>query len=173
MKLIELVPVWESLEQQHRVYVSQDCRNGDFLVEAKIKVPGGLKGAIYRQQKQPTLAEVVALMQSSVRPVPVSPRPYRLAQACDGTIGSPVLALYTRYCESRGFDPVAIMVDAYPDEAGSWCAKDFVTVTEEADWQGVAYPTAWDSAAIAGLVESLHEINYHHWRAWSAISAAK
>jgi len=156
---LELVSIWDSLERQHRVYISRDCRNGDYLVEAEVKVHGGIKGAVYRVPEPPTLAEVLALVQACDRPV--SPRPYRLSQPCDGTIGSPVLALYARFCNSRGLDPVAIMVEAYPDEVGDWIAEDFLKSTEEADWQGVEYPAFWDSAAFTGLVESLHEVNYH------------
>lgn len=156
---MKLEPVLDSLEQQHRVFISRDSGNGDYLVEADIKVPGGLKGAVYRTQELPTLAEVLALVAGCNRPV--SPRPYRLAQSCDGTIGSPVLALYARFCKSRGLDPVAIMVEAYPDETGDWHANDFLKLTEEAEWQGVVYPAFWDSAAISGLVKSLHEVNYH------------
>lgn len=156
---LELVPVWDSLVSQHRIHVTQDRRNDDYLVDAKVKVPGGLKGIVYRTTELPSLADVLDLVQSSEHPVNVSPRPYRLAQSCDGTIGSPVMALYASFCESKGLDPAAVMIDAYPGE--TWNAQDFIKSAEEAGWQGVAYPEEWDANAITGLVESLHEINYH------------
>jgi hypothetical protein len=89
-----------------------------------------------------------------------SPRPYQLAQACDGSIESCVLALFSAFCEARQLDPIALLQRAYPDEPAH-TAQDFVEICRQADWERTAYPTRWDGSAIAGLLESLHEINYH------------
>jgi hypothetical protein len=156
---LNLQTVAESLGQQYRVFISRDVDRGDYLVEADVKAEGGIKHCIYRTPDKTTVIDVLNLVRRSE--LPISPRPYQLAQACDGTIGSPVLALFVRFCNSRGLDPAVIMVDAYPDESGEWDAEHFRVIVEEAEWQGVAYPACWDSAAVAGLVESLHEINYH------------
>jgi len=156
---LNLESVAQSLSQHHRVFISLDVTQGDYLVEADVKAEGGIRHCVYRTTDKPTVIGVLNLVRHS--DLPISPRPYQLAQACDGTIGSPVLALFVRFCNSRGLDPAVIMVDAYPDESGEWDAEHYRAIVEEADWQGVAYPECWDSAAVSGLVESLHAINYH------------
>jgi hypothetical protein len=159
---INLQPVEDSLGQQHRVFISRDGDRGDYLVEADVKAEGGIRHCIYRTPDKTTVIDVLNLVRRSGRSeLPISPRPYQLAQACDGSIVSPVLALFVRFCESRGLDPTIIMVGAYPDESSEWHVEYFRKIVEEAEWQGVAYPACWDSAAVAGLVESLHAINYH------------
>lgn len=40
-------------------------------------------------------------------------------------------------------------------------APDWSETVAFADWQGVAYPAQWGAAEIAGLLESLHAVNYH------------
>jgi len=87
-----------------------------------------------------------------------SPRPYRLAQACDGSIGECVLALFVHFCRAFGQVPDALFGAAYPDERP---LPRWHEVVRAADWQGVGYPARWDSRAVAGLLESLHAINYH------------
>lgn len=46
----------------------------------------------------------------------VSPRPYRLGQACDGSISAGVMALFHRWCLDRGHSPDALHRLAYRRE---------------------------------------------------------
>lgn len=93
----------------------------------------------------------------------VSPRPYRLGQACDGTIGSPVLHAFRVACDALGLDADALYREAYAErdeEPPAWseCRRHAV-------WQGgVVWPERWDAAPIAGLEASLTAINYHSLR---------
>lgn len=45
----------------------------------------------------------------------MSPRPYQLGQACDGTINSPVLHAYKVACDDLGLDANRLYKAAYPD----------------------------------------------------------
>lgn len=93
----------------------------------------------------------------------VSPRPYQLGQACDGTINSPVLHAYKVACDALGLDADWLYKSAYPerdDDPPTW-----IECRRHAEWQGgVEWPERWDAAAIDRLAESLTEINYHSLR---------
>ncbi|WP_415906998.1 hypothetical protein [Oleiharenicola sp. Vm1] len=91
----------------------------------------------------------------------VSPRPYQLGQACDGTIGAPVWTAFHAACVSLGCDPTAIYKDAYPKEGPN--PIDWTELAKLAEWQGgVALPASWDEDARVGLCQSLHNINAHY-----------
>lgn len=93
----------------------------------------------------------------------VSPRPYRLGQSCDGTIGSSVLHAFKVACDALGLDADALHRKAYPDEHND--VPDWSECQRHAEWQGgVAWPERWDASAVVGLAESLTEINYHSLR---------
>src|SRR5205814_10567708 len=87
-----------------------------------------------------------------------SPRTYRLAQACDCSITECALALFGGFCNATCRVPDVLFRAAYPDERQ---APNWSGVVIAAEWQGVLYPASWDAAAVAGLLESLHAINYH------------
>ena len=90
----------------------------------------------------------------------VSPRPYRLGQACDGTINSPVLFALKVACAALGLEPDRLYKKAYPERGDN--PPIWSDCRRHAEWQGgVELPTSWDDAAIGGLIESLHEINFH------------
>ena len=87
-----------------------------------------------------------------------SPRPYKLAQPCDGSISTPVIALFIDFCSKNNLNWKELLIETY--------GKDFSTFDEKftkkfAEWQGVEYPKIWDEKAYKGLIESLSEINYH------------
>jgi hypothetical protein len=93
----------------------------------------------------------------------VSPRPYKLGQACDGTIGSPVLHAYKDACEALGLDADRIYKAAYPDRDDN--PPEWNECRRHAEWQGgVDWPARWDAAAVERLADSLTEINYHSLR---------
>ena len=87
-----------------------------------------------------------------------SPRPYQLGQACDGSVNECALALFVHFCAANGHAPDALYHTAYPDERPLPAWREVVSA---ADWQGVGYPACWNRTALAGLLESLHAINYH------------
>ena len=93
----------------------------------------------------------------------ISPRPYRLGQACDGTIGSPVLHAYHVACAALGIDADRLYKLAYPKRTDN--PPDWNECRRHAEWQGgVVWPDRWDAAALDGLAESLTAINYHSLR---------
>lgn len=126
----------------------------EVVFEGYAKCPGGIKCLVWRYEQGVSLATAKAdLLEHGC----FSPRPYQLAQACDGTITSCALALFVRFCRDCGHDAEALMRAAYPNEK----RHDLKDPVAFADWQGVAYPAQWDAAAKAGLLESLHAVNYH------------
>ena len=93
----------------------------------------------------------------------LSPRPYRLGQACDGTIGSPVLHAYKVACDALGLDADALHRKAYAERGDE--PPDWAECRCHAEWQGgVAWPERWDADAIGRLADSLTEINHHSLR---------
>lgn len=93
----------------------------------------------------------------------LSPRPYRFGQACDGTIGSPVLHAYHVACLALGFEANGLYKRAYPERTDN--PPDWHGCQHHAEWQGgVVWPDCWDATAINGLAESLTAINYHSLR---------
>lgn len=132
------------------------CPHGqdEVVFEGYIKCPGGIKFLVWRYEIGVALATAKADL---VEHGYFSPRPYQLAQACDGTVTSCALALFARFCRDCGHDANALMRAAYPNEK----RHDLDDTVAFADWQVVAYPAQWDEAAKAGLLESLHAVNYH------------
>lgn len=87
-----------------------------------------------------------------------SSRPYKLGQACDGTICQCVGALFWHFCKTRGYDPVALLNEAYGEGKDKW---DWEMIRKQGEWEGIELPKRWDKRAFRGLIESLTEINYH------------
>lgn len=146
-----------------RVWIGRHCSTGrheDYLSDSAVKVPGGLRTLVTRWRRPPTprVVETATLNGGAL-----SPRPYQLAQAGDGSITDCVLALFEDFCTARRAEPAALMREAYPDEAAdeAWSLPARRRLRDAAAWEGVACPDTWDPAAVRGLVESLHEINYH------------
>jgi hypothetical protein len=139
-------------------WIAHDDNRQEWLAEVIIRRPSGILYFVHRYAgERPARG---TLYRDARRHGHFSSRPYQLAQACDGSIGSCVLALFSAFCQARQFDPIALLQLAYPDEP-AYAAQDFVRIRRQADWEHTAYPIRWDPLAIAGLLESLHEINYH------------
>ena len=139
-------------------WIAHDDHRQEWLVEVIVRRPTGILYLVHRYPGDHPTRRV--LYRDACRHGHFSPRPYQLAQACDGSIGSCVLALFSAFCEAHHVDPIALLRRAYPDEP-AYSAQDFVEIRRQADWEHTAYPARWDQSAIAGLLESLHEINYH------------
>lgn len=140
-------------------------------LEAYEKVPGGV---VFTNWWAPaTKAGVREFFQGLVERAGnrVSHRPYRLAQSCDGTIGSPVLHAYKVACDALGLDADALHRKAYPEHGDD--PPDWNECRRHAEWQGgVEWPDRWDADAVAQLAESLTEINYHSLRSEFTEAAA-
>ena len=134
-----------------------DTRNQQWVSEAWVRTTGGLRHQVMRWHERPRMTEIRA---ECIGTGIFTKRPYVLGQACDGSIGAPVMALYADFCRARELDPVKLLQLAYDDELD--CTLESFAVTRSlADWQGTTFPKRWDSRAIAGLLTSLHAINYH------------
>lgn len=133
-------------------------RQGQWLIDCAVKVPGGLKAAIWRARKKPTLAECADM---ALRHPDLAPRPYRLGDGWSPGCEDCVLALFQSYCRSRGWDPVLLMKRAYPDEK-DWSAERLGQIRSAAEWQGfVDPPSPWTSGDVDRLHLALATINYH------------
>lgn len=133
------------------------CPHGqkEVVFDGYVKVSGGVKHLVSRYAKISITDAVSDVLQYGH----FSSRPYRLGQACDGSINDCALALFERFCQEQGNSATALHKAAYPDEKRQ--RPHWREVVAAADWQGVAYPKRWNAKAIAGLLASLHEINYH------------
>jgi hypothetical protein len=139
-------------------WTAHDDRCKEWLAEVILRRPTGILYLVRRYVGERPTQRV--LYRDARRHGHFSPRPYQLAQACDGSIGGCVLALFGAFCEARKLDPNALLRRAYADDHAI-TEKDFVEIRRHADWEGTAYPERWDDHAIEGLLESLHEINLH------------
>ena len=132
------------------------CPRGhnEVVFEGYAKCPGGIKHLVWRYERGVSLHTAKAdLFEHGY----FSPRPYQLAQACDGSVTGCALALFARFCGDNGHDAEALLHAAYPNEK----RHDLNDTVAFADWQGVAHPAKWDERAKSGLFESLHAVNYH------------
>ena len=137
--------------------------HSEYVVDAYLKVEGGMKHLVRRYPRQRFTREG-ALSQAKIdlKKGYFSPRPYKLGQACDGSISACVMSLFKQFCDAKGVNPIALYRDAYQKYDGvKYIDPDFTNEVRFADWEGVAYPEQWDEKAIAGLVESLTEVNNH------------
>lgn len=136
---------------------ADDTGNHQWVTEAWVKQAGGLKHQVMRWHKRPRITEIHIECTGKGF---FSKRPYRLAQACDGSITAPVVALYADWCHARSLNAASLMRKAYGADE-DWSADDFARARAQAEWEGTAFPQRWDKRAVRGLLESLHEINYH------------
>lgn len=135
---------------------------GRVYLEVFEKIDGGVTFANgwLKENRDEIYEFLINLGQSGLQRV--SPRPYRLGQACDGTIGWPVLHAFKVGCDALKLDADALYRAAYPNED----VPDWNEAQLHAEWQGgVVWPESWNPEAIAALGESLTEINYHSLRA--------
>ncbi len=144
------------------VFVSHSReQEGQMYLEIYEKRPGGVAHANGWMKKDRDEIHEFLLNLGLSGLTRVSPRPYRLGQACDGTIGASVLHAFKVACDALGLDAGELHRRAYDDEK----VPNWIECQLHAEWQGgVAWPASWDAPAIAGLAESLSEINYHSLR---------
>ncbi len=147
-------------DSQRAIWLGHDNRNGEWVYEVTVKVPGGVRHVFNRVKRRPSDAECIRCALDSGY---FSARPYRPGQACDGSIDSAALTLYLRFCETNQIDALALLRQAYPDE-DDWDEETRTKIIARGEWEGVAVPETWDEAAIAGALESLTEIKYHSLR---------
>jgi hypothetical protein len=127
--------------------------HNEVVFEGFVKCEGGLRHLVHRYDRATIHGATLDTLEHGT----FSPRPYQLAQPCDGSIHSCVLALFDHWCKSAGQCPTRLYRRAYKREQ----TPDWAETVAFADWQGVAYPAQWGATEIAGLQESLHAINYH------------
>jgi hypothetical protein len=145
---------------QHRTEQEDLCfwpcpyGHNEVVFEGFVKCDDGVRHLVHRYEK-------VTLHQAALDTLEhgtFSPRPYRLAQACDGSINECALALFVNFCNAIRCAPDTLFRTAYPDDRQLPVWREIVSA---ADWQGVHYPAHWNTEAVAGLLESLHAVNYH------------
>ena len=147
----------EGLTDKLRFILMRDTRNHQWVSEAWLRVDDGLRHQVMRWHKRPRLTEILAECKGTGF---FSKRPYTLAQACDGSISAPVMALYADFCHARGLDPVTLLRRAYDDEDD--CSPESLQrLRTIAERERTAFPATWHTQAVDGLLVSLHEINYH------------
>lgn len=131
------------------------CQYGhnEVVFEGFVKCEEGLRHLVHRYERTTIHGAALDTTQHGT----FSPRPYRLAQPCDGSINSCVLALFVHLCRATGHCPTKLYRRAYTREH----VPDWTETVAFAEWQGVAYPVRWEEAEKAGLLQSLHEINHH------------
>lgn len=136
---------------------------GRIYFEAFKKVPAGITFLNWWAPATPAGVREFFLGLAERTTAFVSKRPYRLGQACDGTINSPVLHAFKVACDALGLDADRLYKTAYPERGDD--PPNWTDCRKHAEWQGgVAWPRQWDRTAIAGLAESLTAINYHSLR---------
>lgn len=148
--------VYYKLNKQNRVWIGYNAKEKSYLYDIYVKVPGGVKHLVYWFQGYNPEYMIKQAHEIGY----VSPRPYKLAQNCDGSIDSPVHALLIDFCEKRGINLADLYNEAYPDE-DRYSEKEMADIKKFGEWQGVEYPGEWNRAAVEGLIESLTEINNH------------
>jgi hypothetical protein len=127
--------------------------HNEVVFEGFVKCEGGLRHLVHRYQR----ATIHGAALDTVQHGAFSPRPYQLAQPCDGSITSGALALFARWCEAAGHCPTQFYRRAYDREH----APDWAETVGSAEWQGVEYPAEWGATEVAGLLASLHAVNNH------------
>lgn len=127
--------------------------HNEVVFEGLVKSEGGIRHLVHRYDRTTLRGAALDTLEHGT----FSPRPYQLAQPCDGSINSCVLALFIRWCSVAGRCPTKLYRQAYDQEL----TPDWAETVAFADWQGVAYPACWGEAEVAGLLESLHAVNYH------------
>ena len=141
-------------EQEDLCFWSCPYGHSEVVFEGFVKCEGGVRHLVHRYEKVTLQGAALDTLEHGT----FSPRPYRLAQACDGSITECALALFVGFCNATCRVPDVLFRAAYPDERQ---APNWSGVVIAAEWQGVLYPACWNAASVAGLLESLPAINYH------------
>lgn len=136
--------------------IFQDIRNNDYVYEVFLKVKKGVKHTVIRNKKLFTEKDILKYLEMQTY---ISKRPYKLAQSCDGSIGSPVMSLFFDYCKKNALNPSELYSKAYPNETLS--KEDIEETFKLGIWQGVEFPNEWREKEFKGLLQSLTNINNH------------
>jgi len=150
-------------------WLTQDPKAQGYLSEVVVKLPHAIRYQIRTWTSVPTST---ALLDDALQYGHVSPRPYRLAQAQDGSVTRCVLALFAEFCLAAGFQPRAVISQAHPltQDEQLWSPAACTELLQHAHWETIDYPEKWDALAIRGLIESLHEIRWHCLASYLAFS---
>lgn len=144
---------------QHRTEQEDLCfwpcpyGHNEVVFEGFVKCDGGVRHLVHRYAKVTLHGAALDAIEYGT----FSPRRYQLAQACEGSITECALAFFVRWCRDTSRCPDALYRQAYQRER----TPRWNEVIADAEWQGVAYPAGWNAKSKAGLLASLHEINYH------------
>lgn len=138
--------------------------HNEVVFEGFVKCERGLRHLVHRYQRATIHGTTLDTLQHGA----FSPRPYQLAQPCDGSITSCALAMFVRWCEHADHCPSTLYFRAYDREK----TPDWAETVTFANWLGVAYPFEWGAAEVAGLLASLHAVNYHSLAAIAAEPAS-
>jgi len=159
MALFNPTTVFTRNTPEARFWLAQDVRSTEWVAEVYVRRPDSVLYFVwrYRTRRRPTWNR---LYRDACRHGRPSPRPYLLAQPCDGSITTCVIALFFDFCKARHLDPISLLTQAYPEEP-VYAQQDVLSIRERADWEGTAFPRQWNSEALNGLLESLHAVNYH------------
>jgi hypothetical protein len=140
-----------------RMWIAQDDCTNVWVAEVYVRRPASVLYFVRRYRgARPRWR---TLYRDACRYGRPSPRPYKLAQPCDGSITTCVVALFLDFCKARQVDPVTLLKQAYPDDA-PYTKRGITSIRRQADWERTAYPARWNKRAVEGLLESLHEVNY-------------
>ena len=144
---------------QHRTAQEDFCfwpcpySHNEVVFEGFVKCDGGVRHLVHRYDRVTIHKAALDALQYGT----FSPRPYQLGQACDGSITECALALFLHWCCATNRCPNNLYRQAYEREQSPRWNETIAA----AEWQGVAYPAEWNEQSKAGLLASLHEINYH------------
>ena len=116
-----------------------------------VKVPTGIR---YLLDVHPVAPSVQFMTESCLSKGRFYPRPYYLAQESDACSEFCVLALFCDLCRTTGVDARALLAKIYPQ--WTWDTHLLEEIREDAEWQGVHYPSAWTEDAITGLAVSIY-----------------
>ena len=125
-----------------------------FVVEALVKVPGGVRFLTELRQEPPEAHE---LIRRCLENGEFSARPYLLGQTTDDSTADCVMALYEDCCRRRGLDPSELLVRTYPgwEKRDAWLAATWTRIRDSAQWQETTFPAEWTSDCLIGLLMSL------------------
>jgi hypothetical protein len=127
-----------------------DPAAGEFLFEGFEKVDRGIR---HYAERSPDGTIDRFLARLALRGV-YSERPYILTRAAErGAHGFCELALFRHFCEGHGLEPDTVYRWGYPTET----PPDWIEITFFAEWQGVIYPSAWDTVRAQQLLRCLRE----------------
>lgn len=155
--MINVKKINEIQTKNYYVWIAKQLGFADYpyIIDAYSKHKGGVKHIVHRFANEPTVKDVLEVLKQGY----FSKRPYQLRQSCDGSIDSPVFALFNDFCVKKNLDPIKIYNSVYDDS--KLTKEELEIYTKFAEWQGVKYPKKWDKEAYEGLLDSLTEINNH------------